>query len=435
VKEDVDKLKTYINEISQLAEKDFFDYKAFRNCYDSFELSDEQVRRLNQIALGHIKRSEEMLKGGRIEEALSSMERAVEIHPLSSEFRNRIAQLYMIKSQNEGLGGINREMAQRHASFSSKVEQGNPIADHILKDITRKERSLSGRTSYRKLIFPLVGLFLLIVAAFFSRNNFTFSFLRRKPEELNSSMSVPAVKKTETFTGRELDTILNGQMEGCRLEVDQSRLGQTNGSISYSLQGTFTNESKAVKSVDLNVAFKKFDGSTLFDKTFPLIKEDQWLMPGEPALIDQFFYVHYLPPEIEEVRISLKNLIIADDIPLMEEKQKLSTDWTASRPEGVKIDIYHLDSNGVQGYGEDFVNIKLMMDNSGIVEIDSFEVELKWRDFSGGEIHSISKKLIGEGNPVLEPESSRIFRVFTSLPKGSLESKPELYINVTRINS
>jgi len=435
VEDDVDKLKTYINEISLLSERDSFNYTALKNCYDSFELSDEQTGRLKQIARGHIKHSEDMLKGGRIEEALSSTERAVEILPLSSEFRNRIAQLYLIKSRNEGLGGKNREAARSQASFSLKIEPGNPIAGQILKEINQKERSLSGKTSYRKLIFPLAGLLMLIVAAIFSQNDFTFTFLRRQPEVANDSMAVPALKKTETFSGRELETILTGQLEECRLEVERSLLGRTNGSISYTLQGTFFNESKAVKSADLNIAFKKFDDSTLFEKTLPLIREDQWLMPGEPALIDSFFYVHYLPPEIEEVRISLKNLLIADEIPRLEERQKLPLEWTASRPEGVKIDVFRLDANGFQGYGEDFINIKLMMDNSGTEEINRFEVDLKWRDLSGVEIHSLSQNLIDEGNPVLEPENSRIFRVFTSLPSGSLESEPEMYINVTRINS
>lgn len=183
------------------------------------------------------------------------------------------------------------------------------------------------------------------------------------------------------------------------------------------------------------MAFRQFDGEILFSKTIPLVEEEQWLMPGEPALIDEFFYVHYLPPEIDEVRISLRNMVTADEIPEQEEEQPISVEWTAYRPEGVKIDFSRLESSSFQGYGENYINIKLKMINSGTIPVERFQIDLKWRNFSGDELFSLSRDLIQWENPVLSPEETRIFRIFTNLPPDLPDEGLEMYINVTRINS
>ncbi|MBN2657067.1 MAG: hypothetical protein JXR86_08405 [Spirochaetales bacterium] len=430
-----DKLKSYINEISLIAEKEPFNYTALKKCFDSYQLTESDLGRLKKVAASHIKRSEELLQNRRIEEALMSMERAVEIHPLSDEYRNRMAQLYMIKAREEGQDGRYRELAMKNATFSRLISSANPIAENIIKEIRIKEKSLSGTVSYKKILLPFAGLLVLITASFLTQNRFSFPFFQQESSKDKTQMTVPYIKQTETFRERKLDTVLNGLPEDCRVDIFQSKLNLTNGSISCTIQGELRNESRAIKSADLEIALKNYDGVTLFSRIFPLVSEDQWLMPGEPALIDEFFFVHYLPPEIDEVRISFKNLIIADEIPRQEEKKPLTLEWTASRPEGVSIELFQLDSSGFDGYGEEYINFKFRLDNRGTVPINRFQVDLKWRDTFGEELFSTNRDLIKEENPALLPEGTRIFRVFTSLPSGLEDKKPEFYINVTRINS
>lgn len=428
------KLKSYINEISLLVEKDSFDLKAFKLCFDSFEFSAEELKDLKRIASVHTKRSEEQLESKRLQEALMSMERAVEINPLSGEYRNRLAQLYLMKSQGEGPEGKSRKMAEEQANFSLLLESKDLIARNILKEIKMQEKKKQGIFSIKKAILPTLFLIILIGAAFFTNNNFTFPFLNRSEENNISDSFVPEVKKVKMFTERDMETQVSGAERDSKLEIDLSRIEKTNGSFSYTLQGRFSNDKAAVTSADLNISFKDHQGNSLLTKTYPVVTSNQWLIPGETRIIDHFFYLNYLPPDIDKVNLSLSNLNLSDEIPENQDEAPLSITWDDARPEGVKISIWNKESRLYDGYSSDYFNIKLKVINEGTMNINELQIELKWRTLMGDHLYTHKETLMAKGSPSLPSEESRIFYVLTSLPHSVVKQEKEMYIDVTRID-
>lgn len=435
VEETANKIKSYINEITLTGEKDSYDLQALRKCFDSFELTEEELEKLEQIASVHVRRSEDLLGKRNITGAILSMERAVEIHPLFDEYRNRMAQLYLMKSSAEGNSSAERELARKSALFSLRLKTNNPIARNILKEIKKTEDSISGRHLNKKLIFPLIALIAIVIAALLSQNRFTLLFLNPVERSGESSSTTDEIMQKTAFTEREVNIRVTGPVEDCELEVGESLISKTNGSFSYTLQGELSHPTAALKSAELNITFRSFQGDALFRKSYALIDDDELVMPGEPILIDKFFYVHYLPPEIDRVDLSLKNLAFADEIPQEQENNLLSVEWDAPRPEGVKLNIYTTDSAFFKGYGQDYANIKLKIENLGLQPVSLFHIDLNWRDSFGDMLYSVSQELIQEDNRSLGEGENRIFKVFTAIPPSIQEKEAELYITVKRINS
>lgn len=421
------KLKDYINEISAIQEENPFDLRALQSCINSYDFTDDDKDKLSQIASGHSKRSEEMLRQGKIEGAIVSMERAVEIYPLSSEFRNRLAQLYVTNSE--------KEKALENARFSLLVERNNPIAKSILKDIKKDDDKQSGKDQYKKLLIPFSALIILIIFALLSRNSFDIPFLRviEGEEEQTQAQANPLPKPVE-FTERQVVTEAFGLPEEVDISIETSTIAKTNGSFSYTLQATLQSESELISSADLNILFRDYKGKIIFRKVLPLLSAFQNLYPGETLLIDEFFYIHYLPPDIAAIDIKLTDLKVADEIPQSDEPFPLKIEWSEDRPEGTKLEMAIKNRSALTGYSEGYTNLKLQLHNLGFSPVETLHVDLQWRDVYGNVFFSISRELIEPGSPPLKNGENRLFHIFTDLPSYDEDEEIEIFINVNRIN-
>lgn len=428
------KLKEYINEISRIRTETPYDTAALKNCLTSFDLSDSEKDKLEEIAAGHSKRSEEMLKAGKVEGAIVSMERAVEIFPLSGEYLNRLAQLYLMRSEKDGGREEDRILARDNAAFALKLEKNNPISKDVLKEIQKKEEAANGREQNRKILIPLIVLVIIIIAALASQNRFTIPFLGKKQETVESTSTARTFRETETFTSTSVDPEIGYLPEDCTLDIGTSRLAKTNGSYSYTVQGNLVSEKEMIRSAQLQIIFKDYRGNRIYEKKLSLVKENETYYPGEPILVDGFFYIDYLPPDIDKITLVVDDLSFADVIPPRSNVQPLKIEWSAPRPEGADISMEIKEISELEGYSLRYGTVKLSLSNKGILPVTDLGIHLSWRDRYGEVYFSIPRELIRKDNPLLKTGETRIFQIFTELPPQREERDNEIFIDVNGIN-
>lgn len=429
------KIKSYIEEISLVHEKNPFDLKGFLSCAKKYNFSDYDDLKLEQISLSHHRRSEELLRKGKLTEAITSMERAVEISPLSASSRNKLAQLYLMKAAKDGFKKNGRDMAFLTASFSLKLNKTDPIARSILKEIKSKDKKISRKARGGKLIFPMTALILIIIAALFLDNDFEIPLLSAVPSENKTDNYETAPQPViQTFTEREIETQVTNFNDELEISLNKSLLSKTNGSFSYLLQAELRAPEVSLKSADLNIDFITPEGDSLFKKSFPLIDENWVVSPGETVLIDEFFYIHYLPPEINRVNINLKNISFHDKIIIPRNPEDLDIEWNSFRPEGVKISMILEDSSDLKGYSGFYKSMKIKLINQGNIPIHNMEIALAWKDEYGNLLHKKNDSLISENNPPLVDGGDRVFHLFSEVPVETGGGDSEFYIEINRIN-
>ena len=420
--------------MSFLQEKDQNDLKSLTNCRKSYKFTDIEWEQLENLSLSHIRRSEELLKSGNLNSAIVSLERAVEINPFSDEFRNKLAQIYLMRSQKEGFKKTDRDLAFTSASLSLKINSSNPIAKSILKEIQKKDDKISGRDLHKKLLPLLLAIFIIALAAIFLDKEYVIPFFNNTALSEEEEWEKPPALEKIPFSEREIDTQINSLNDQFEISISRSTINKTNGSYSYTIQGEIGSVEKALKSLDLEISFINVNREKLFTKTFSMIKENQIIMPGEKVLVDYFFYIHYLPPEIDKITLNLSNIDYAEDIISQEESQIIALEWTAARPEGIKISLILKEEITYETYSQYYKNMKILMKNSGFTDIKNLEVSLSWRDQYGTILYENQKILINKSNPPLQTEDDRIFNIFSEIPKDLDRVDTEFFLRINRIN-
>ncbi|MBI9099661.1 MAG: hypothetical protein JEY91_14375, partial [Spirochaetaceae bacterium] len=356
--DNTDKLKNYIEEISLLQVEYPFNLLKLKNGLERYNLSEEEQDKIEVICESHKRRSDQLIKSGNIKGAINSMERAVAIQPLSIEFRNKLAQLYDISARKEGFKKGDRDLAYNTASFSLRLNKNNPIARSILKDIKKNDNRISGRDLNKKLIPPLLVLIMIVLVAVFTKNDFSIPFLSNKTEIAEPQWEKPPMKETIPFTERTLDTQISSTDSDFTIQIDKSLIAKVNGSFSYTIQGEISAPEKALTSADLTIHFINSSGTPLFRKTVSLVEDNEIFLPGEGILIDEFFYIHYLPPEIERISLNLTNVSFSDDYITGETPEEIYLQWDTARPEGVNIALLLKSSTSIYSYAGSYRNMK-----------------------------------------------------------------------------
>lgn len=420
-------LKAYIEEFSELQKSQPFNERAFKEYIKSNELSPTELETLEKLATGHGKRSQELLMQGKKDHSIISLERAIELKPLSTEYRNRLAQLYIMQKRERD--------ALDQAQFSLSLERNNPIAKSIIKDIKRNTDKEKGRDQYKKLIIPGIFLLLIIGAALFTQTDFNFNFLNQNENEKEDAEAI--VNKTlqkEEFDSLSFPVELQSMNKNFALDLVQSQMEKTNGSISYTLQGTLINDSEPISSAEIVIRFRNYERDVLFEKSLDLIEENDIVYPGEPILIDEFFYMHYLPPDIDNIDILIRDIKAPDELPDRPEPQPLKLEWEANRPEGVRLSVSLIKEDIIHSYSQNYGKYKIQMINEGNIPIDDCVLELTWRDDFGSILHSKTFEAIKKSSPPLSLGDKRYFSVFTDLPDSTFHENVDFYINISRIN-
>jgi len=429
------KLKKYIEDISLIQEKNPFDLRSIEKCIKSYTLSDDEKDQLEKICLSHIKRSEELLRMKNLNGAIISIERAVEINPLSDELRNHAAQLYLMRANREGYKKSDRDLSYNSAVFSRNLKKPNPIANSILDEIRKKDNKATGKDLNKKLILPIVLLLVIVTAAVLWENDFTIPFLSTR-EVKNDKEWIPPPKMEKTiFTEQDISIQINSTLtEDFDIQLNKSLISKINGSYSYVIQGEIIAPESAVKSADLDINFINSSGGSLFKKSISLIGDDQIILPGESIIIDEFFYIHYLPPDIDHINFNLSNISLPDDFNSNTANRELYIQWNTSRPEGINISMILKNENAFDSYSGTFTNMKIELMNQGNGEIFNLDVALSWKDKYGNILLESPKNLIRLDNPPLSEGKNRIFYLFTELTEEISQKADEFYISINRIN-
>jgi len=429
------KLKNYIEEISILQDKDNKDFKSLKNCLRNYAFSDDELEKLERLSLNHQSRSEELLKSKRLSEAIFSMERAVEINPFSDEFRNKIAQLYLMRANREGYKKADRDLAFEAASISISLNNDNPIARSLLKEIQKKDDRISGRI-HNKYLGPLFLVIIVIaLIAVFVEREYIIPLFNNYAMGKDEEWVKPEPIKTIQFTELEIEPQISSLNKDFIFNIDKSQIAKTNGSYSYTLQGEISAEKETIKSADLDINFVSTEGKTLFTKTVSLIKEDHLVLRGEKILLDQFFFIHYLPPDIAKVSLNMSNYSFSEEEISAEESLPVYIEWETSRPEGIKININLKNENAYESYSHSYKNFKIHLENLGLNEIHNLEVKLSWENIYGDLLFEDHQVLINKKNPPLLAGKDRLFYLFTEMPNEiNNEKEKEFYISITGIN-
>lgn len=429
------KIKTYIDDISLIQEKNPYDLHLIKECISKYDFSDNEQDQLRQIHISHKQRSEDSLRLKNLNSAIISMERAVEINPLSDEYRNHVAQLYLMRANREGFKKADRDMAYNSAEFSLKLKKNNPIAASILKDIRKRDNRISGRDLNRKLIPPLIALSVIIFFAVLTESPFNIPFLNRESDKGEEEWIKPEVMETTPFTEREVDLeILSSLSKDFEIQFSKSLIEKTNGSYSYTIQGEIRAPEEALQSADLRVNFMGSEGDLLFTKRFPLVREDQVILPGESIVVDEFFYMHYLPPDIDKITINMTDISFTDKFISDSLSEEIYLQWEANRPEGTKISLILKNDSLIKSYSGSYVNMKIELDNQGVEEIGNLEVELAWKDKYGNILLETPEVLIRDGSPPLSSGGKRTYYLFTEISQEISELNEEFLIKINRIN-
>lgn len=429
------KIKTFIDDISLIQEKDPYDFQSINECIKEHDFTENEKDQLEQIHLSHKNRSEESFQAKNLNSAIISMERAVEINPLSDEYRNHMAQLYLIRANREGFKKADRDLAYNSAKFSLKLNKNNPIASSLLKEIRKKDNKISGRDLNRKLIPPLAALFVIVILAVFMKTPFTIPFLNKESESIEEVWIKPEVRETKAFTEREIDLeIFSSLNKNFDIQFSKSLIEKTNGSYSYTLQGEILAPEEALESADLRVNFIGYEGNLLFSKKIPLVLEDQIILPGESIMIDEFFYIHYLPPDIDKITINLTDISFTDNFISNSSSEEIYLQWDTNRPEGINISLILKNESIIESYSGSYLNMKIELSNKGAEEIQNLEVALGWKDKYGTVLLERPEILIRKDSPPLSTEKKRIFYLFTEIPEKIALQKEEFYIKINRIN-
>ena len=429
------KIKNFIIDISRIQEKNSFDFHSINECIKEYDFSVSEKDQLEQIHLSHKNRSEESLHAKNLNSAIISMERAVEINPLSDEYRNHMAQLYLMRANREGFKKSDRDLAYNSANFSLKLNKNNPIASSLLKEIRKKDHKISGRDLNRKLIPPLAAIFVILALAIFMKSPFTIPFLSKESESIDEEWIKPEVLKTKPFTERKIDLeILSSLSRDFDIQFSKSLIAKTNGSYSYTIQGEIQSPEEALESADLRVNFIGYEGNLLFKKEFPLVREDQIILPGESIMIDEFFYIHYLPPDIDKITINLTNISFTEDFISNSSSEAIYLQWDAYRPEGTNISLILKNDSIIKSYSGSYLNMKIELNNNGTEEIKNLEVELGWKDKYGTVLLERPEVLIRKDSLPLSTGKNRIYYLFTEIPEQIALKNEEFYIKINRIN-
>lgn len=429
------KLKKYIEEISLIQENDFFDLKSIRECINYYDLTDDEQDQLRQICLSHTKRSEELLLKKNLRGAIASIERAVEINPLSEEFRNKAAQLYLMRSKLEGFKKSHRDLAYNSAALSLTLNKKNPIASSILKEIRKRDNKINGKDLNKNILIPITILIIFIVAAVLWEKEFTIPFFMKNEAENDAVWVKAPQQESIIFTEQNIDIKINNRLsEDFNINLTKSIISKINGSYSYTIQGEIQAPEKAVKSADLNINFISNSEDSLFKKSFPLVREDQIILPGEPIIIDEFFYIHYLPPDINRISFNLTDLSFSDDFSANNATEKLYLQWDTPRPDGINFSITLKNKSSMNSYSGTFQNIKIELKNQGAKDIFNLKVALSWKDKYGNILLECPTDLIHENNPSLTEGKNRIYYLFSEITEKVFESADEFYITINGIN-
>jgi hypothetical protein len=434
VSENTLKLKEYIDEISLLQEKEIASLSELQECYEKYSFSDEEKEKLISISQSHKKRSEELLLSRKVNSAIISMERAVEINPFSDEYRNTLAQLYLMRAQKEGFKKSDRDLAYQHATYSLKITNSNPIARSILKEIQKNDDKISGKDLNKKFLPLLLIIAVFALVALFTEKKYLLPFFGIKETEEEETWIKPPEIEKAPFDVREVETQINGLQNQFSMEIEKSLIKKINGSYSYILQGEILSEKETIESADLSINFINTEGDSLFSRTLPLVRENQLILPGEAIVIDQFFYIHYLPPDIDKINLTLRNYSFSDKTIPAEKSIPLKIEWETSRPEGIEIQMSLKNEDSIINDSQSYKNIKMLLENKSLTAIENLEIQLSWRNSYGEIIYQIPKRLIRRDSLPLKKEKSRIFYLFTEIPEIVNQEENEFFIEIDRIN-
>ncbi|MCP4164136.1 MAG: hypothetical protein GY760_29095 [Deltaproteobacteria bacterium] len=422
------KLKRYIQEISSLQDQDQWSIQTLNICRDKYKLSEEENLKLKKLSDNYRIHSADFFKEGKLTKAINSLERAIQINPFSEDLRNTIAQLFLLRAEQEGYKKTDRDLSFRSASICLKLNKSNKTARNIIREISKKDGKVSGRDQNKKLVPIIILVILYGILAIYYKREVIFSFIQK--EILNEKTLEKHV--ITPFDKEEIETKIINLHDDLKITIDKSSISKKNGAYSYTLQGEIYSGTKEIISIDLDLRFKDYNGESLFSKIIPLVKDTT--LPEEIVLIDQFFYIHYLPPDIDEVTLNFYNYDSIDKSEMNYETVSLPIVWDAMRPEGIKIEIAKKSEVLIDGYGQSYKKIKIELNNIGLKEIYNLQISLLWKDKYGDILYSIPESLIDKNNPPLLMGRKRNFNILSEIPPEAISRDYDYHITINRIN-